>query len=45
MVAGFFKPWLLLWWKDSQTRLDVIKLYGTGAAISYLAYCMLKLTS
>lgn len=43
MVAGLYKPWLMLWWRATQTRLDVIKLYGGGAAISYFVYWLLKL--
>jgi hypothetical protein len=41
MIAGFFKPWLLLWWKDIQRRRDVIKYYGTLAGISYFVYWLL----
>jgi len=41
MIAGFFKPWLLLWWKDVQTRRSVIKYYGTLAGISYFVYWIL----
>lgn len=42
MMAGLFKPWLLLWWRDTQTRLGVIKLYGSAAAFSYFVYWILK---
>jgi len=45
MVAGLFKPWLALWWRATQTRLGVIKLYGGAAALSYFVYCILKFTS
>jgi len=45
MIAGLSKPWLLLWWRDTQTRLDVIKLYGGFAAISYFVYWILKLNA
>jgi hypothetical protein len=45
MLAGLSKPWLLLWWRDTQTRLDVIKLYGGSAAVSYFVYWMLKLNT
>ena len=43
MLAGLYAPWLLLWWRDTQTRLAVIKLYGSAAAISYFVYWILKL--
>lgn len=42
MLAGFAKPWLLLWWQDTQTRLGVIKVYGGAAAACYFVYWMLK---
>lgn len=41
MVAGLFKPWLLLWWEDVQNRRKVIKVYGSAALISYVAYLIL----
>lgn len=43
MVAGLFKPWLLLWWEDVQNRRKVIKVYGSAALISYVAYLILLL--
>jgi hypothetical protein len=44
MLAGLFKPWLLLWWRDTQTRWGVIKLYGSAAAFSYFVYWILKIS-
>jgi hypothetical protein len=41
MVAGLFKPWLLLWWEDVQNRRKVIKVYGSAALISYAVYLIL----
>jgi hypothetical protein len=41
MVAGLFKPWLLLWWEDVQNRRKVIKVYGSVALISYAFYLIL----
>ncbi|MEJ1236840.1 hypothetical protein WBG78_01855 [Chryseolinea sp. T2] len=43
MLGGLYKPWLMLWWRATQTRLDVIKLYGGGAAIGYFVYWLLKI--
>lgn len=43
MVAGLFKPWLLLWWEDVQNRRKVIKVYGTAALMSYVVYLILLL--
>lgn len=45
LISGLFKPWALLWWRATQTRLDVIRLYGTAAAVSYFVYWMLKLNT
>jgi len=42
MVAGLFKPWLLLWWEDVQNRRKVIKLYGSIALLSYLVFIGLR---
>ncbi len=42
LAAGLFRPWLMLWWRDTQTRIDVIKLYGIAAALSYFVYWLLK---
>lgn len=41
MVAGLFKPWLLLWWEDVQNRRKVIRVYGSVALISYAFYLIL----
>lgn len=38
LVIGLWKPWIMLWWEDTQNRRKVIKVYGTLAAIFYLAY-------
>lgn len=43
MVAGLFKPWLLLWWEDVQNRRKVIKVYGSAALMSYVVYLILLL--
>lgn len=45
MITGLWRPWLLLWWRDTQTRLGVIKLYGGSAAVSYFVYWLLKLNA
>jgi len=38
VVAGLFKPWMMLWWEDVQNRKKVLKVYGTAAVISYALY-------
>ncbi|MBX2968968.1 MAG: hypothetical protein KF803_06335 [Cyclobacteriaceae bacterium] len=45
MVAGLFKPWLLLWWEDVQNRRKVIKVYGSVALLSYVVYLSLLLVN
>jgi hypothetical protein len=32
------KPWLLLWWEDTQNRRKIIRVYGSVAIIFYLIY-------
>ena len=29
MVIGLYKPWVVLWWEDTQHRLKAIRLYGS----------------
>lgn len=43
LVIGLWKPWIMLWWEDLQNRRKVIKVYGTLAAIFYVAYWILYL--
>jgi hypothetical protein len=38
LLVGLFKPWMMLWWEDTQNRKKVIKLYATAALISYVLY-------
>lgn len=38
LVIGMWKPWIMLWWEDTQNRRKVIKVYGTLVVIFYLAY-------
>lgn len=43
LTIGLFRPWIMLWWEDTQNRKKVIKLYGTAALISYGLYSALLL--
>jgi hypothetical protein len=36
LLFGLYEPWWVLWWKATQNRLKVIKLYGGITAVSYL---------
>lgn len=41
LLIGLMKPWMLLWWEDTQNRRKVIKVYGTVAILFYLLYWVL----
>lgn len=41
MIAGLFKPWLMLWWEDIQNRRKVIRLYGGIGLVSFTLYLIL----
>jgi hypothetical protein len=43
LLFGLTKPWLLLWWEDTQNRRKVIRVYGSVAIIFYLIYWGLSL--
>jgi hypothetical protein len=40
-MVGLIKPWIMLWWEDTQNRKKVIKLYGTLGLLFLLAYYLL----
>ena len=42
LVAGLLKPYALLWWKASQSRRMVIRLYGRVAIVCVAIYVLLK---
>jgi hypothetical protein len=42
LLLGLWKPWIMLWWEDTQNRGKVIQVYGTLAGIFYLAYWILS---
>lgn len=42
LIAGLFKPWIMLWWEDVQNRKKVIKVYGLVAAFSFVVYFGMK---
>lgn len=43
LIAGLFKPWVMLWWEDVQNRKKVIKVYGTAAIVACVVYLILVL--
>jgi hypothetical protein len=38
LLVGLLRPWVMLWWEDTQNRKKVIKVYGTAGAIGYALY-------
>ena len=43
LIVGLFRPWIVLWWEDTQNRKKVFQLYGAVAAVTYLIYRILLL--
>ena len=43
LLIGLFKPWITVWWEDTQNRKKVLKVYGTVAVVSFILYCFLFL--
>jgi hypothetical protein len=42
LLVGLWKPWVMLWWEDSQNRWKVIKLYGSSMLIFLVIYLLLR---
>ena len=42
LLIGLYKPWIMLWWEDVQSRRKVIKVYGVVALISFTLYIGMK---
>lgn len=45
MLIGLYKPWMMLWWEDTQNRKKVIRLYGTAAVAFFMLYQVLRFWS
>ncbi len=43
LALGLFKPWVVLWWEDTQHRMKVIKVYGGLCAVSWAVYGVMAL--
>lgn len=43
LIVGLLRPWIVLWWEDTQNRKKVFQLYGTVAAVTYIIYRILLL--
>ena len=42
LSVGLFKPWIMLWWEDTQNRKKVLRLYGSVAVLTFALYLVLK---
>jgi hypothetical protein len=43
LLLGLYKPWIVLWWEDVQTRKKVFKVYGTILLITLIVFWALEL--
>ena len=41
LVVGLFRPWVMLWWEDTQNRKKIFKLYGVLSLLFYLIYLIM----
>lgn len=41
MLIGLYKPWVMLWWEDTQNRKKVINIYGTAGLLFLVLYYVL----
>lgn len=42
LMAGLYKPWVMLWWEDTQNRKKILQVYGTLMIVFYAFYHLLK---
>jgi hypothetical protein len=42
ILIGLWRPWVMLWWEDTQNRLKVLKLYGSALLIFLGIYLLLR---
>ena len=43
LVAGLYKPWVVLWWEDIQNRRKVFKVYGTMTLLAFVTWIVLMM--
>jgi hypothetical protein len=41
LIAGLYKPWVVLWWEDVQNRRKVFKVYGTMTLLAFITWVVL----
>lgn len=40
LVLGLYKPWVVLWWEDTQNRKKVVLLYGSVALTLWILHLL-----
>jgi hypothetical protein len=40
LVLGLYKPWVVLWWEDTQNRKKVVLLYGSVALTLWVLHLL-----
>ncbi|HEX7016021.1 MAG TPA: hypothetical protein VF191_10965 [Cyclobacteriaceae bacterium] len=43
LLAGLWRPWIVLWWRSHQNRKMVLRWYGTSFLVSALAFWVVQL--
>jgi len=44
LIAGFYKPWIVLWWKDTANRKRVLFYYGVPLLLFFILLKLLQAT-
>jgi len=42
IVIGLYRPWVMLWWEDTQNRKKVLKVYGTAGLFFFGLFWLLN---
>jgi len=40
LALGLYKPWVVLWWEDTQNRKKVVVLYGSVALLLWILHLL-----
>ncbi|MEM8567019.1 MAG: hypothetical protein AAGF85_11200 [Bacteroidota bacterium] len=38
LAVGLYKPWIMLWWEDTQNRRKILKVYGFATLFFYVLH-------
>jgi len=41
LLIGLYRPWLMLWWEDTQNRKKIFKVYGSATLLFSTGYYIL----